>query len=414
MRNVIPRFRIPEEAIDKDVALAARMGAAFVCGKPAPTLSELHEAGYENIILAFGAEKPGMLALEGNVINVIDFLRKAKNAPDRLTLGQSVAVIGGGNTAMDAARAAKHLGVPKVTIVYRRTRRFMPADAEELALALADGVEFAELAAPAAHKGGMLLCDRMALGAPDASGRRAPVPTGERVSIPADTVIAAVGEAPDEAAFASYGAALDARGRAKAEYPGRIFVAGDALRGPATVVEAIADARAAADAITGVSRKAEFPSACRPGYGAALMKKGRLAFPAEAGCDAQRCLACNTVCETCATVCPNRANVAVEVPGHAMRQIVHVDYLCNECGNCATFCPYDSRPYRDKFTLFRNEADFADSENDGFLVLCAKCPRVRVRLAGVAADYDLSGQSGLDPEIEALIRAILSKYAYML
>lgn len=414
VRNVIPRFRIPEEAIDKDVALAVRMGAAFVCGKPAPTLSELREAGYENIILAFGAEKPGMLALEGNVINVIDFLRKAKNAPDRLTLGQSVAVIGGGNTAMDAARAAKHLGVPKVTIVYRRTRRFMPADAEELALALADGVEFAELAAPAAHKGGMLLCDRMALGAPDASGRRAPVPTGERVSIPADTVIAAVGEAPDEAAFASYDAALDARGRAKAEYPGRIFVAGDALRGPATVVEAIADARAAADAITGVSRKAEFPSACRPGYGAALMKKGRLAFPAEAGCDAQRCLACNTVCETCATVCPNRANVAVEVPGHAMRQIVHVDYLCNECGNCATFCPYDSRPYRDKFTLFRNEADFADSENDGFLVLCAKCPRVRVRLAGVAADYDLSGQSGLDPEIEALIRAILSKYAYML
>lgn len=97
-----------------------------------------------------------------------------------------------------------------------------------------------------------------------------------------------------------------------------------------------------------------------------------------------------------------------------MRQIVHVDYLCNECGNCATFCPYDSRPYRDKFTLFRNEADFIDSENDGFLVLCAKCPRVRVRLAGIAADYDLSGQSKLDPEIEALIRAILSKYAYML
>ena len=260
----------------------------------------------------------------------------------------------------------------------------------------------------------MLLCGRMALGAPDASGRRAPVPTGESVSIPADTVIAAVGEAPDEAAFASYGAALDARGRAKAEYPGGIYVAGDALRGPATVVEAIADARAAADAITGVSRKAEFPSACRSGYGATLMKKGRLAFPAEAGCDAQRCLACNTVCETCATVCPNRANVAVEVPGHAMRQIVHVDYLCNECGNCATFCPYDSRPCRDKFTLFRNEADFIDSENDGFLVLCAKCPRVRVRLAGIAADYDLSGQSELDPEIEALIRAILSKYAYML
>ena len=103
VRNVIPGFRIPEEAIDKDVALTARMGAAFVCGKPAPTLSELREAGYENIILAFGAEKPGMLALEGNVINVIDFLRKAKNAPETLALGESVAVIGGGNSALQEA-----------------------------------------------------------------------------------------------------------------------------------------------------------------------------------------------------------------------------------------------------------------------------------------------------------------------
>ena len=123
---------------------------------------------------------------------------------------------------------------------------------------------------------------------------------------------------------------------------------------------------------------------------------------------------CNTVCETCATVCPNRANVAVEVPGHAMRQIVHVDSLCNECGNCATFCPYDSRPYRDKFTLFANERDFLDSENDGFLVLCPKRPQVRVRLGGAVADYDLSGENALDREIEALILAVLHKYAYML
>lgn len=414
VQNVIPGFRIPEAAIEKDVALAKAIGAEFICGEPAPSLAELRKEGYENIVLAFGAEKPGMLGIEGNILNVIDFLRRAKTAPETLALGESVAVVGGGNTAMDAARAAKRMGVPKVTVVYRRTRKYMPADAEELALALADGVEFAELLAPAAHENGMLLCTQMALGAPDASGRRSPMPTSETVSIPADTVIAAVGEKPSPEAFAAYGIALDERGRAKAAYPGGIYVAGDALRGPATVVEAIADARAAADAITGTSRKVEFPAGCRPGYGAALAKKACLASPAAAGCDAERCLACNTVCETCVTVCPNRANVAVEVPGHAMRQIVHVDFLCNECGNCATFCPYDSRPYRDKFTIFANERDFLDSENDGFLVLCPKRPQVRVRLGGAVADYDLSGENALDREIEALILAVLHKYAYML
>lgn len=414
VQNVIPGFRIPEAAIEKDVALAKAMGAEFVCGKPAPSLAELRGEGYENIVLAFGAEKPGTLGIGGNILNVIDFLRRAKTAPETLALGESIVVVGGGNTAMDAARAAKRMGVPKVTVVYRRTRKYMPADAEELALALADGVEFTELLAPAAHENGMLICTRMALGAPDTSGRRSPMPTGETVSIPADTVIAAVGEKPSPEAFAAYGIALDERGRAKAAYPCGIYVAGDALRGPATVVEAIADARAAADAITGASRKVEFPAGCRPGYGAALAKKACLAFPAAAGCDAERCLACNTVCETCATVCPNRANVAVEVPGHAMRQIVHVDSLCNECGNCATFCPYDSRPYRDKFTLFANERDFLDSENDGFLVLCPKRPQVRVRLGGVVTDYDLSGENALDREIEALILAVLHKYAYML
>ena len=73
------------------------------------------------------------------------------------------------------------------------------------------------------------------------------------------------------------------------------------------------------------------------------------------------------MCEVCADVCPNRANVAVAVPGMRQRQIVHVDGMCNECGNCAVFCPYDSQPYRDKFTLFWSREDFDHSENPGFL-----------------------------------------------
>ena len=116
---------------------------------------------------------------------------RCKSDPDGLSLGENVVVIGGGNTAMDAARAAVRApGVKKVRLVYRRSRRYMPADEEELALALSDGVEFCELLAPAGVRDGVLKCEKMVLGAPDASGRRSPVPTGETAEVPADTVIA--------------------------------------------------------------------------------------------------------------------------------------------------------------------------------------------------------------------------------
>ena len=148
VKNVIPEFRIASDAIAKDVSFAKRMGAEFICGKEAPSLYELKAEGYEYILLATGAQKHGALSIQGNVMNVIDFLYRAKNAPETLALGNAVAVIGGGNTAMDAARAAKRMGVEKVSIVYRRTKKYMPADEEELALATEDGVEFAELLAP--------------------------------------------------------------------------------------------------------------------------------------------------------------------------------------------------------------------------------------------------------------------------
>lgn len=127
-------------------------------------------------------------------MNVIDFLYAFKNGGE-LKLGRNVAVVGGGNTAMDAARAAKRAeGVEKVTLVYRRNRRYMPADLEELELAIEDGVEFMELVSPVKQANGKLVCNKMKLGDKDASGRRVPVETGETVEVDADTVIAAVGE----------------------------------------------------------------------------------------------------------------------------------------------------------------------------------------------------------------------------
>ena len=410
VRRVIPEFRIGAQAIDNDVALCEKMGVTFVLGKPAPDAKELASQGFAYILLAVGAEKHGSLKIEGNQMNVIDFLEKAKNAPETLKLGKAVAVVGGGNTAMDAARAAKRLGVEKVTIVYRRTKKFMPADAEELELAIEDGVEFMELVSPAKQENGKLICKKMKLGEPDESGRRKPVETDETAEVAADTVIASVGEKLDPEVFAKYGIALDEKGHAKQRY-NNVFVAGDALRGPATVVEAIADARAFVDAVAG-EYEVSIPAEAKADRDDALSKKLRLAWPAK--CEAERCLSCNAVCENCVSVCPNRCNVSISVPGMEMRQILHLDYICNECGNCASFCPYASRPYKDKFTYFRNLEDFNDSENQGFMLLDAKAPKVKVRLSGKVADYDLSGDNALPAALETLILTVLKDYAYLL
>ena len=155
---------------------------------------------------------------------------------------------------MDAARAAKRLvGAEHVSLIYRRDRRNMPADEEELTLAQQDGVEFYPLLSPIELEDGKLLCRRMVLGAPDASGRRSPVETDETFTLDCDALIAAVGERVDGEAFTSIGARLNDRGKVVADPETlettvkNVYVVGDANRGPATVVEAIADARRAAE-----------------------------------------------------------------------------------------------------------------------------------------------------------------------
>ena len=149
--------------------------------------------GYTHILYAVGAWKPGRLGIPGDVAGAIQWMKGVKAG--NISVGGNVAVVGAGNTAMDAARLAKRSGAQHVTIVYRRTRKYMPADEHELALALADGVTFAELCAPVEQKDGVLRCEKMKLGEADASGRRSPVATGEYVDIPCDLVISAVNEA---------------------------------------------------------------------------------------------------------------------------------------------------------------------------------------------------------------------------
>ena len=398
VRHIIPDFRISAGAIDRDEAIVRSMGVTVNYNSPISSAAQLEGKGYTHILFATGAQKHGDPRLEyGEYVNFTQVLSAIKKGetPD---LGTDVAVIGGGNSAMDTARAVKRLpNVERVRLVYRRTKRQMPAEEEELQLALAEGVEFLELMAPVGVKDGVLTCKVMKLGEPDASGRRAPVPTGETVQLPCTALIAAVGEKIDEG--------VDV---------GKWPIIGDRKRGPATVVEAIADAaQAAQDILSGLEfdQYAAENAKGDPAY--ALAQKGSLCADCSQCSAGERCLECAAICQCCVDVCPNRANVAIQVPGVTMPQIVHVDGMCNECGNCAIFCPYDSAPYRDKLTLFWSREDFDNSSNQGWLPL--EGTRCLARLDGQVREVDASDPNcGLEKGVRQLILTVRSDYAWLL
>ncbi len=409
VRQVIPSFRISDEDIEKDISLMEKMGVEVRLNTPAPAVEALRAQGYTHILFAVGAWKAGELGIPGNVKPVIAWMRDWK-AGTREPLGR-VAVIGGGNTAMDAARLALRAGAESSTLVYRRTKQYMPADLEELELAIADGVQFLELAAPVEQRDGKLLCKKMALGEPDASGRRAPVEPGESVESPCDTVISAVGETVDAEALSAYGVQAEGSGRPgfQTNLPG-VYAAGDVLRGPATVVEGIADAAAFAQEVLGSTHTYGIPHHAHARREDALARKGILCESAKR--EGDRCLSCNVVCQVCADVCPNRANVVIKLPD-GRRQILHVDRMCNECGNCQVFCPYDSAPYKDKFTLFLDRAGFdASTQNQGFLPLGGTW--VLVRLDGKEEEVDLQQSNSLPADLAMLIYTVLRQYRYLL
>lgn len=417
VRHVIPEFRIASDDISHDAELCLSFGAKVQLNARVDSIDELKAQGFTDVVVATGAWMPGSAGLgEGAELDVLEFLEAAKKG-EKLELGEDVVVIGAGNTAMDAARVVKRLaGVKNVRLVYRRTKKQMPADEEELDLALADGVEFCELLAPKALNGAVLTCDVMELGEPDASGRRSPVVTGETVELPATTVICAVGEGNDASLYDAAGVEHDRRGRLAATSTGveGVWAAGDCRRGPATVVETIVDAAEVARAIAGVdfNRYAD----CNEQAGredTCYERKGSLCRD-KRNCTKTRCLGCGSVCEVCCDVCPNRANVAIKVPGLAKHQVVHVDGMCNECGNCAVFCPYqEGRPYKDKLTLFWSEQDMENSENEGFLAVDED--HFKVRVAGTVRTVSVDAvNTGLPEAVRLTIRAVRDNYSYLL
>ena len=420
VRHVIPPFRISEDAIEKDAEILRKMQVDIHCNTKLESLEELKKQGYTKIVLAVGAPVQGSLKLEsGMPKNALEFLAEFKQTDGKVSLGKHVVVIGGGNTAMDTARAAKrNAGVEHVYLIYRRTRRYMPADEEELVMTLEDGVEFKELLSPVKLENGQLFCKVMQLSDYDVSGRRGVTETGETVWVPADTVIAAVGEKVPTDWYQANGLAVSEKGRLYVDEKtlktsdDNVYAAGDGLYGPATVVEAIRDGRKVAEAIAGEVLARDFDKLAEEEK--VYAKRGVLKEEQKETKEAGRCLGCSTICENCVEVCPNRANIAIQVPGMEKHQIIHVDYLCNECGNCKSFCPYSSAPYLDKFTLFETEADMENSKNQGFAVLDQETRRCKVRFFGKTFIWEPEKPAALPDGLGRMIETVCRDYSYLI
>ena len=280
LRYGIPEFRLPNQLIDDVVAKIKLLGGKFVTnfvvGKTA-TIEQLQEAGFARVFVGSGAGLPRFLNVPGehllNVMSANEFLtrvnlmqahKEERETPLPFVRGKHVLIIGGGNTAMDAARTARRLG-GNVTIVYRRTRAEMPARVEELEHALEEGIELAVLRSPIEFTGDKTgfvtgaTVEVMGLGEPDASGRRSPLPTGITEQIDADLVIMALGNSANpiikdsepRLTVSRYGTIEQPEDGSKETSLAGVYTGGDAARGGSTAIRAAGDGQSAAREIVG-------------------------------------------------------------------------------------------------------------------------------------------------------------------
>ncbi len=262
----IPDYRLPPEILDTDLSGIRSLGVEFKTNTgvgEAVSASQISD-DFNAVFIATGAHESKKLDIPGEdckgVLHGVDFLRNYALGKDT-GLGKNVVVVGGGNTAIDAARTAVRLGAAKVTIVYRRTRAEMPAEHEEIEAAIAEGVEIQYLAAPVkvlVEKGACagIECIRMKLAAPDASGRRSPMPLKDsEFTIAADTLIPAVSQSADRKLAQLFGLELTKWGTIAADEVTMltsregVFAGGDVVAGPSSVIDAIAHGRRAGKSI---------------------------------------------------------------------------------------------------------------------------------------------------------------------
>ncbi len=459
VKNVIPEFRIPSSAVDRDVEFIKEHGVKFHFSTE-KTIDGLRKEGFDYIFVSVGATKPNDSGVSGNGPreSAVSFLLRNKTG-EKIDLGRNVVVIGGGNTAMDAARmAVRTAGVEKVSVIYRRSENEMPCDREEYETALSDGIDFMFLSNPCDFTDGRLTVSRMVLGEKDASGRRRPVDSGEKFELDCSYLISAIGEKPDKAVLEAIGV----------EGKENVWIIGDTKTGPSTVVRCIASAQAAVDEAIDIvydrileeddeeekkecscsgncacSESVEVEEETEEEYdddeieeirreedeffASIREKKAQITLPLRKGSnpkefferEAKRCIECSYYCNKCTEVCPNRANVMIDLRDTGLfedpYQILHLDAYCNECGNCLAFCPHDGGPYLRKFTLFSRMDDFENSSNSGFYT---ENDEVMIRLDGkvVKGSFDRDGKldAPVDERVKAMIETIFISYSYLL
>jgi NADPH-dependent glutamate synthase beta subunit-like oxidoreductase len=372
LRYGIPKYRLPREVLDAEIQRTLDLGVElkcnFVVGKDI-TLDQLRQE-YKAIFVGIGAHKGLKLGVPGedagNVFTGTEFLNHA-NSGEAVQLGNKVVVIGGGDTAIDAARVSKRLGAD-VTILYRRTRAEMPAIAPEIEGALEEGVAIEFLAAPTEvlRNDGTavgLKCIRMELGAPDASGRPRPVPkAGSEFEIDATTIIAAISQEPDFSPVAELREGKDwikADEWGATKSPG-LYAGGDDLA-LALVATAVFQGRMAAQAIEAFLRGESLAKPAAPPAASSVkldwykemarherphisVEKRDMETEIEAGLteeealeEAKRCMSCGMCmdCETCWMYCTNNCFVRLPKGEHYKIKLE----VCNGCKKCAEACP---------------------------------------------------------------------------
>jgi putative selenate reductase len=460
--GVVPEYRLPRAVFDRDFRQLADLGVKIHYNRRAGVdfrLADLREAGFDAVVISVGAQLGKRLGLEGEdcqgVFDALEYLRRSK-AKEPVDIGRRIGVIGAGDTAMDCARTACRYPGTEVKLIYRRGIEQMPADPEEIEQLLQEGAEVVEFAKPeclVVRDGRLraLTCRRTVYaGDRDASGRKIPheVPDSD-FDVPLDAIILAISQHALLDFFDDEAIATNERGFIRVNpdsfetsIPG-IYAGGDAVNdGPASIVKAAAAGKAIARHILG--RQAPTRGETIPPRDVAELLRRRshrrrrtvapvtptesrdrdtevmLTYAEEAAhSEATRCLDCHTFCSLCVGVCPNLAlqTYTIDEQGRQAFQVAVIADLCNECGNCTTFCPTSGRPYRDKPRLYLNRQDFNEQQDNAFMVFRENGGwSMDGRFDGGTHHVDLQGDGASDPHAAAmytLLRGLRRSTAFL-
>ncbi len=414
--DAIPVFRIDQELLKQDVKNIESLGVTFHFEKKLNKneFSTLRTE-FDYIFIAIGAQMGKKLNIEGEslpqIFDQLTFLSDVLNGTKH-KLGKKIAIVGGGLSAVDAARTANRLKEDggKVTVLYRRTKNEMPCGREEVDVMIEERIEISELVIPESiekdNERLRVCCSRMKLGKLDSSGRRRPEKIeGSEYDLYFDSVISAIGQDirmdffPDKEIVINL-STLETQIK-------NVFAGGDAVRGADSLINAMADGQKVAQRIlnriekeldlsivpdpklTEIEFQRKLATRIKGGKIPSIPLEKRASFKTvhptltkeQAQMEADRCLYCNDICNICVTVCPNLSNVSVKVEPVEIiiphmrdsfvidqaHQIINIGDFCNECGNCTTFCPTNGDPYRTKPTVYLSKESF-EKEEDCYFV----------------------------------------------